>query len=148
MILVLPLLAWGIWRRSQDVIRAALSVLVVLAVTAITVFFTGEPAEELVEHLAGISEAVIEPHEKAALFATIALGVTGALALTGLFVFRHRTIPLRIAAVLLILSLVPAGALAWTAYLGGQIRHSEIRIEAEVDAQLGGAEAGAILLIP
>ena len=136
LLLVLPILAWGLARRSQDLLRAGLSLLVLLALLSLAVFFTGEPAEELVENLAGVSEPMIERHEEAALFATIALVVVGALSLAGLLSFRRRAIPLRLPAVLLLLSLVPAGAVAWTANLGGQIRHPEIRSAIVVDSKL------------
>lgn len=42
---------------------------------AIGVYFTGEPAEELIEHLAGFSEPLVERHEEAALIATIGISV-------------------------------------------------------------------------
>ena len=112
--------------RQQNVARGGLVVALLTAVVAVVVYLTGEPAEELVENLPGISEAAMETHEEIALFATLVLGAFALVALYGLFAFRHG-ISMRFTRVLLILSLFPLATMAYTAYLGGQIRHSEIR---------------------
>lgn len=126
-VIALGLLAWAVLRGDERVGRASLGLLAVLAAVAVVAFLTGEPAEEAVEGVAGIPEALIERHEEAALLATIALGVTGALALAALLLGRRRTLSRGAMLVLLAVGLVPAGAMAWTANLGGQIRHAEIR---------------------
>jgi uncharacterized membrane protein YeaQ/YmgE (transglycosylase-associated protein family) len=126
-IIGLFLLAWAVFRRDQGLARATLTLFAVLAVVALATFLTGEPAEEAVEGLAGVTEGAIERHEEAALLATIALGILGALSLGTLVRFRRRPLPLRVMALLLVLALVPAGVMGWTANLGGQIRHTEIR---------------------
>ena len=124
---MLPVLAWGIWRRSEEVARVGLAMLFVLAVVTVVVYLTGEPAEEAVEGLAAVSESLIERHEEAALLATVAFAVAGALALAALIRFRRRPLPLGVARGLLVVALVPAAVVAWTANLGGEIRHTEIR---------------------
>ena len=121
------LLAWAVFRRDQGLARATLGLFAILAVVALAAFLTGEPAEEAVEGLAGVTEGSIERHEEAALLATIALGVLGAASLGALVWFRRRALPGRVLALMLVLALVPAGAMAWTANLGGQIRHTELR---------------------
>lgn len=112
--------------RQQGVARAGLVVALLTALVAIVVYLTGEPAEELVENVPGISEAVMETHEEVALVATLVLGAFAVIALYGLFAFRHG-VSMGFTKSLLVLSLVPLAAIAYTAYLGGQIRHSEIR---------------------
>jgi hypothetical protein len=126
-VLAIPILAWGIGRRSEEVTRVALALLAALATATIVVYFTGEPAEEAVEGLAGVSESLLERHEEAAVLATAAFTAIGALALGGLIRFRRGPIPRRFAAVLLVLALIPAAMVGWTANLGGQIRHTEVR---------------------
>jgi hypothetical protein len=128
-IITIPLLGWALLRRNAALLRTALAMLVAFSIAGGIVYLTGEPAEEAVEHLAGVSERVLELHEEAALLATVLLGLTGAVALGGLVAFRSRRsgIPQGFAVLVLVLSLLPAGAMAWTANLGGQIRHSEIR---------------------
>lgn len=128
-IIGLCLLTWAVFRRDQSLARAALGLFAILAVVALATFMTGEPAEEAVEGLAGVSEGAIERHEEAALLATIALGVLGATSLGVLVWFRRRALPRRVLALMLALALVPASVMAWTANLGRQIRHSELRAE-------------------
>lgn len=89
-------------------------------------YFTGEPTEEGVEQLPGISKAMIERHEDVALLSTVALVVFGLLALGALIRLRRKPVPRGIVIAALIGSAAISGAFAWTANLGGKIRHSEI----------------------
>jgi hypothetical protein len=120
------LFALALFRRAQGLARGGLVVAVLTAMVAVLVYLTGEPAEQLVENLPGVSEAVLEAHEEVALLATIAAGAFGVVAIFALFAFRHG-VTMRFTRLLLVTSLVPLAAIAWTAWLGGQIRHSEIR---------------------
>jgi uncharacterized membrane protein YeaQ/YmgE (transglycosylase-associated protein family) len=128
------LLAVARMRRSDELVRTGLGFFILLAVIAIVVQLTGDAAEDLVKNLQGISEATIERHEESAFIATIVLGLFGAMAAAALLAFRRRALPRWLAMAALILSLVPTGFMAWTANLGGQIRHTEIQ---------GAAPAGA-----
>ena len=139
MLLVIALLAVALMRRSNELAKATFGVAVALALVSVVVFLTGEPAEESVENLPGVSEAVIEAHEEAALFATIVIGVFGAAALGALAWFRRRAIPRWIAGAGLAAALVVGATMAWTANLGGEIRHSEIRSSASITAGTGDA---------
>jgi hypothetical protein len=127
--------------RQQSVARAGLVVALLAAAVAVIVYLTGEPAEELVENLPGISETALETHEEIALVATVVLGAFALVALYGLFAFRHG-VSMRFTKFLLVLSFVPFAAIAYTSYLGGQIRHSEIR--AAVGASGHGETAGEV----
>ncbi len=127
-ILCLLLLLFALIRKSDELKRASLGGLVLISLLTIPAFLTGEPAEELVENLPGVSHALIEAHEEAALVAFIALGLTGALALVGLIWFRRRTVlPIWLMTVALLLTSASVGLMARTANLGGEIRHTEIR---------------------
>jgi predicted phage tail protein len=99
---------------------------VLLAVVAVIVFFTGEPAEEAVEYLAGVSHDVVERHEEAALVATVGMGVLGAAALLVLFWFRRHIVPRALVMTSLLATLGLSGVMGYVANLGGQIRHTEI----------------------
>jgi uncharacterized membrane protein len=129
-VIALALLALATLRGDDRLGRVSLGLLAVLAAAAVATFLTGEPAEEAVEHVAGVPGALIERHEEAALLATIALGVMGALAAGWLLFFRRRPLSRGVMLGLLLAALVPAGAMAYTANLGGQIRHPEIRTAA------------------
>lgn len=123
----LALLAWAVVRRNEVLQRAALATFVLAALAAIPVFLTGEPAEELVENLAGTAEAAIEAHEEVAEIALIAMEALGAMALAALVLFRKRALPRPLAGAALVFALATAGWLAQTANLGGRIRHAELR---------------------
>ena len=123
------ILAWGTFRSYADIQKTGLTILVVTAFAAIPVYLTGEPAEEVVEHLPGVSEQIIELHEDSALSSLVLAIVTGTIALVALFARRFASAKIAAAGVYitLILSLVAGAAMAYTANLGGQIRHTEIR---------------------
>ena len=128
LLIVLLLLAVATLRRSTELTRVSYALLVFLAVTALVVYLTGEPAEELVENLPGFSEPLVERHEEVALIATIGMVVLGLVALVGLIRVRgHRIAPAWYGRGVLLLALLIGGVMTWTANLGGQIRHSEIR---------------------
>lgn len=121
------LLAIALLRDSTELGKTSLGILGLLAAVAIVVYLTGEPTEEIVERLPGFSESAMESHEEAALVATIAIGVLGVLALGALAVFRHRVLPRWVNGATLVATLAVTAMMGYTANLGGQIRHSEIR---------------------
>ena len=124
----LALLAIVMKGNREDGKKAALGTFVVVALVAILTYLTGEPAEEVVEHLPGISEDIIETHEEFAIVSLVAVEVLGLVSLVGLFLSRKSArIPPRLVTICLALSLAAVATLAWTSHLGGQIRHPEIR---------------------
>jgi hypothetical protein len=124
----LVLLALAAWRRSDELRKAALGTFVIAALAAVATYLTGEPAEDVVKGLSGVAGGLIERHEEAAgmaLGGDIALGV---VALGGLIWFRgSRPIKNWFSALSLAGAILVTGLMAWTANLGGQIRHTEIR---------------------
>jgi putative effector of murein hydrolase LrgA (UPF0299 family) len=122
------LLLFALLRKSEELKRVSFGVFVFTALLALPVYFTGEPAGEVVEHLPGVAESLIEEHEDAALFALLMAGATGVVALAGLILFRRaERLPGRIVGAVLVLSLATSGVMGWTANRGGRIRHTEIR---------------------
>jgi hypothetical protein len=70
----------------------------------------------------------MERHEEAAGLGFGGVAVLGVASLAALIFFRcGRLLPIWVGGSLLAASLVVSGLMAWTANLGGQIRHSEIR---------------------
>jgi hypothetical protein len=140
-VFAVPLLATALLTRCAVVRRVALGAVVVVALLGLPAYFTGEAAEDAVERLPGIAEALVERHEDAAARALVALEVAGAVALLGLaLTLRARDVPAWILVATLLVTAVGAGLLGWTANLGGQIRHTEIRAGAAASA---GGEEGA-----
>lgn len=129
------LLAFALVRKSAELKRVSLGLFVIAALITIPVYLTGEPAEEIVENLPGVSGPIVEQHESSALYTLIALEVLGVVSLAGLLIYRRAVeLPKVVAVVTLGLSIVAVGLMAWTANLGGQINHPEIR---------SGAQAGS-----
>ena len=132
----LALLSFAFWKHSEESKRTALGLLVFTALLAVPAFLTGEPAESMVKGLPGVSQTIIEKHEEATQGALIALCVLGGVALAGLVWYRRsQLIPSWFGSVVLAGSLAVGGWMAWTASLGGQIRHTEIRSGGSAQAE-------------
>ncbi len=115
-------------KGSASFQRVALWFLVVSALAAIPVYLTGESAEDVVEGLPGVAEAVVERHEEAAAVAFTAMEVAGGLALLAALLFhRAAELPRALAAGIAVAVVTTTVLFGWTGYLGGQIRHTEIR---------------------
>jgi uncharacterized membrane protein len=126
--LVAALLGYGTIRGQRDVQRAALAGFVLLALLTVPAFMTGEPAEEAIEHVPGVATALISRHETLATFAMGLIAALGVLASLGLFVSRReRPVPRALLAGGVLLAVLTIGVLIPTGYVGGQIRHEEIR---------------------
>ncbi len=126
-------LALGVWRRNDSWTRLALGLFVVVALASLATMLTGEGAEEAVERLPGVTDAIIEPHEDAAKLASIAAYLLGAVSLASLIWVRGRVLPRALTVTVVPLVLLVTGLMAYTANLGGQIRHTEIRAGAVVE---------------
>ena len=126
-LVALILFAAALWLRDVVSTKFALAFTAGLAVVAIAVYFTGEPAEEAVEHLAGVTKSAIHEHEEAAELTTIVIGVLGGLSLLALLWLRSRRAPRWMAAAGVVGTLAVSALMGWTANLGGQIRHTEIQ---------------------
>lgn len=120
------LLAIAHMRSSVSVARVALGILIGASVVAVPAFLLGEGAEEIVEHLPGISETFIENHEEVAevaLWVTVATGIASLI--TWVAIARGAFLERALLAVTFLLSCTASIALTYTAYLGGAIHHPE-----------------------
>lgn len=146
--LALFLLAFGLWRRSDELKTAAFLIFAFLGAATVAVYLLGQGGEDFVEELAGVSGDAIEAHEE---FAKFALGSVAATAIVSLFALvryrgfsfiKRRTnekdqtsngetaaamsqFPNWITFTVLLLALLSAAILGYTGKLGGQIRHTE-----------------------
>jgi uncharacterized membrane protein len=129
-------LAHGIWTKSNQTKMAAYHVLIISAIGAVIAYLTGEGAEETVEKIQGVSEKIIDQHGDFAVYALVALCILGVAALLGLFfAFINSALSRTVAMITLIISLVSFGLIAYTGYLGGQIRHTEISTAIPIEQQ-------------
>ncbi|MBC7659214.1 MAG: hypothetical protein H7249_05850 [Chitinophagaceae bacterium] len=112
---------------SIEIKRFVLLTTVVVGLSALAPYWTGEPAESVIEDLPGVSKDLIYQHEDLADKATL-LSVITALAAGGAFYLQRRrpeTLSKSIPTVL-VLSLITAGVMGAAAHEGGKIRHPEI----------------------
>lgn len=136
------LLAYALMRDHDAYKRLAYLIMVLAGLTGPIVAFSGDEAAERIESLSVYPDKVIHAHEEAGEAAAVALGLMGVLAFlqSATYMFpnlarlRNRTA--------LLLLLVGAAVFAWTAYtanLGGKIRHGE---ELGAGNAAGAAPAG------
>ncbi len=131
----------GMWTKNGQTKIAAYNLFILSAIGAAIAYFTGEPAEEVVENIAGIAESTIEQHEEFALFSFISFILLGLVSLFGMLITLNQSIFMRqVAIVILLLSLASFVLVARTGYLGGQIRHTEMNSSATESLQ--NAESG------
>src|SRR3972149_3625455 len=115
-------------RKNKGLITVALAFIILISLATIPVYLTGEPAEEIVEDLPGVSEELIEEHEEQAEIAFILVEVAGGLALITLIARRYSDkLGQKLIILTLLVLIVSGGLVAWTANLGGKIHHEEIR---------------------
>ena len=121
-------LGWGLLRRSRDIIQAGLLLAIILAVTTVPIYLTGEPAEEEIENQLWFSKTLAETHEARAEGGLVAVLITGAGALVALWRARKtRPFGLVLPSAVLVGLVISAGFFAAAAVVGGEIRHDEIR---------------------
>ena len=113
--------------KSNTLTKTSYIIVLVAGIAALPVFFSGEGAEEAIENIPGVSEAVIERHEEVAKLAIISIAIAGVGALAALLSFKWQRATSIFKITVLLLALTSGGLMAQTAHLGGQIRHSEIR---------------------
>ena len=113
---------------SPDVLRrTAFATLVVVAVTAFVADQSGEPAEDAVRRLPGVTRAAIHNHEEMGEKAFLLSAVLGLAAAATLARWRRGPVPASVGGVALAGTLFVAGAMGYTGLLGGRIRHTEVR---------------------
>lgn len=131
MLFATGLLALALGRKSEELLRTAFALFAVVALAAVPVYLTGEPAEMAIMDGPGFEETLANTHEQAATFAFTATLVLGAAALATLLVFRKApALPRWCRFFVLGLALVTTALLGWTANLGGKISHPEVRDDA------------------
>ncbi len=127
-IIGIGILAYGQFAKNDEIKKVALVTFALMAILTIPVFLTGEEAEETVEHIAGVSEHLIEDHEELAEKAIWLMGLLGILSLVNFYaIIKKLSFAKTISLVTLIVSLITFGLFAQVGSTGGEIRHSEIR---------------------
>lgn len=138
----LLLLGWGLIRRSAEIQKVALVAVLLVGLSSVPVYLTGEPAEHVVEEWVGVDKAALEAHEsmgKIALWCGVGLAAVAAIALS--VGTRNPNALATSAAVVWLTNALVFGVMGYTAHIGGQIRHPEIKSGAAPPAQEPQGEA-------
>lgn len=122
------ILGWGMLRGNKSFQQLAMVGFVVAGIFSIIALQSGEGAEDIVENLPGVTERYIHDHEEVAETTNWIAILLGVVSLAGLATLRGKPkISKVFLGIVLAGGLVSAGMFSYTAYLGGQIRHTEIR---------------------
>lgn len=125
----------GQFKKDHSIKKVALGIFLFNAILILPVSFTGEPAEDLVKQLPGVSENMIEEHEESAETALVFVEIAGGISLLGFFFFRNSHFyPKWFVMILALISLLSIVFIARSANLGGKIRHTEVRSDVQTPA--------------
>ena len=120
-------LVYGVIMDQRHVKIVSLVILLISIVGGIIAFRTGESAEETVENIAGVFEDTIEQHEESAEITIWFFYGLGILSISGLYVeMKGKNYSKQILIIVIAFTVVTFSFVAWTASLGGKIRHPEI----------------------
>ncbi len=127
--ITLFILAIGIMKKSDDVKKTAMLVLILTSLVTIPVYLSGDKAQEKIEGAyEDVDESFIDAHEDFALYSFIAMDIVGAIAVMSMFLYRKpKELSNSFAILMFALILIVNGMMAYTANLGGKIHHPEIR---------------------
>jgi len=153
MIIGIGLFLLGLAGKSDDLKRASLVVFLGIALLALPTYMSGNAAQEMIckgQPKApctdpGVSKALIEKHEGAALLALMFMELTGAFAWLGLWKSRRAGhFPNAVLAAVALFSVATFGLMSQAANIGGEIRHPEIReaLKAEAAQDAGQVPLG------
>ena len=123
----LGLLALAVVAKKDELKRASLVVLFLIALITIATYLSGNAAQSALQDRTDLSQAAIREHEGAAFWGYVFMEITGFMAWLGLWYFRivKRVANWNVAAVL-ILGVLSLSVMIRAANLGGEIRHPEI----------------------
>lgn len=145
-IVALGLLLLAFAKRSEELKRGALALFFAIALVSLPTYMTGYSAQKALKDRPGVSAALIQRHQSAALVALILMEATGVAAWFGLWQGKKPTGASRWnAPVVLLLATVTIGLMASASNIGGQISHPEIMAPGEAPA---GAIAPTALMTP
>ena len=124
----LALFATAILKKSDELKKIALQILVVMALAALPTYLSGNAAQLQIRRRPDIPLALIEAHQNSAMLTLILMTITGTTAWFGLWQFRRfSSAGSGNTAAVLISAAVTAAFILRTANMGGEISHPEIR---------------------
>jgi len=127
--IVLLFLAYGVFSKNTSTLRISLWLLVFIALITIPVFYSGEPAEEIIEETTNVSHKIIHEHEEAGELAFLVMEGLGILAIVGLFMLSRDKLSPGLQYLILGAGIITLLLMARVGKLGGEIMHPETGIE-------------------
>ena len=132
--LAAALLVFALLKKEagEPFLKLAWILLLLAAVGSLTAYYSGPSAfeqlnEQVTNNAAGIQD-LVEDHAVLGRTAFVGMILIGALALQGLLQFLQGESPARwLRVTILLLALVLSYVMVWSAHLGGQVGHPEIR---------------------
>ena len=131
-ILGLGILIIGMILKNDSVKNTAFALFIIAAIFGAFSVGTGEGAEEMVEDMPNIGKEIIHKHEELAEKFAIILYVLGVISVGGIFLsFIHHAKAKLISYAALVVAVVALFFAKEVATSGGEVRHTEIRSNAE-----------------
>lgn len=122
----------GLYFRSENIKRTAYVIFILGAILTIPAFVSGEGAEDVVEQIQGIDKNFIEPHEEVADTFAVLSYILGGVSVFGLWAsIKQKSFSNTLAIVTILFSLIVLFFAAKTGTTGGEIRHTEIRMDSK-----------------
>jgi uncharacterized membrane protein len=119
---------WYYQTREKAALRIFVSLFLVGAISAVIAVQSGERAETTAKELPGVTHELIHEHEEMGEKAQIAAIILGVLAVITLGASKNRRTYLnRLVFLTAIVGIATTILMARAAWLGGQVRHTEIR---------------------
>ncbi|HJZ73022.1 MAG TPA: hypothetical protein VKE51_14855 [Vicinamibacterales bacterium] len=124
----LAFLVAGLKRSSDAALRASLRIFVAMGVIVVLVAGSGLVSANILADATWLDADTLSRHRLAGIFTLAILVTLGGLSAAMLSSSRKTsTLPAWGRTAVLVLALVALGASLWTAYVGGRLRHSELR---------------------
>jgi len=118
----------GVLLKSDVIKRTAYAVFILGGLATIPAFTTGEGAEEIAEHLPGVTHHIIHEHEEVAETFALLSYLLGGISLIGLWAnWKKKSLSTVSTYLTLALGILVIVTARKTATTGGEVRHTEIR---------------------
>ena len=119
---------YAIWRKHPEIYKLSMWIYIVMGISAVVAYLTGDGAEDIMKTYPGVTENITEPHEHFALIFMIGTLLVACLAAFSLYqLYRQQPSVKKISLLTLVLAVIVCIFAMETAISGGNIRHSEIQ---------------------
>jgi hypothetical protein len=120
--------AAGVWRSSEQAMRAGLLIFLAMGIAGWAVVGSGMLSADILADAAWLDAPALSSHRLAGILTFVVLVALATLSGVTLFMTRRngRAVSARAKNAVLVLAVAGIAANLWTAYLGGALRHTEL----------------------